>query len=1372
MNQLLGRKQFIRTVLPLTGVITNFDGFLVLLNFQQSNTDPKKKIDPYLKKLILSQTFAAAQVDPVKTLNSYYALSELYRLSIDGQFQNTPAAREEALKQAGEIVQKNKTLDRENFEDIAIMLGGTSVAYDAQMAQDQYWIGKLSNVGKLGMGLMTAGGSVPGVLLGVAGVFSDDALKYTLTTGDGRGSLFSTNTNGNLAALNSIAYNKILTNAEKNPLFNTLLKSGGLNEILKMAVEDDGTINVDHLPENIKALISKTANKDLANVNTNSQDLNQTLKDFLQIAQGQLDQANSTADRVLKEIEKIKNAEQIRLRQQEAAVEMQKMYREVEGMVQIGAFVLDKIFKNPGLANGFSKTFETGSKVFSLINQFQLGQIGSLALTGGMLSAGVAFASVLGGGPSFEQQVMQQLEGIDKKLDYIINLLDERFNRIERTQEEILKQLSVVLKEVREGNIIALNNFVVEKSRLDYIKLLITEIDRFNHELTLKQETENFISLSTLHPKLIEAIKIDYHRHLNYFYVYSIDTSRSLPNSGFEPSLTETDPKFTTKLSTAINDKDQIQYFFGLLPLIAKVYDLQIPFPIVESPSIPNPIEWARGANLYMDAKITYSEYLTDQTNRELVKIWDTGSLIRKICIFFSSPRVLSRIANIYLDKKDGLITNGYPEMVRFVLNVLNKWGAEKLKSFKPASVFLYGFGQGVLQEGRLLDKNVYFQFVKLDPRTAGVLYDNDPLEHCIQREIVELQEVKPLTCDSLYDWQINHAFKVTQRLCSIKILKGKFKGKIIGGENDGLVETSFSLLWTPPGEEAKFGTKGKFRQYKWTLSQPLVFEVDNLKTGNKLTAFTIRPNTDGMQDILDLLITEYREKEEYDLFRQNFTDYLKHEFDLALNDVTRFENNATIVRALTAIAHWTLSNDSSIYESDIRNIPLLSSTDEILDFSNGRLTNNFNLSKSSIRNYQDFYMEILNKENDFAKVIRSKLTQPVLDGINKVVRREVKDSQELRKSLIDNLNITINNESLWKSEYSNLFESPDEIRHLQYTCTDNDDHIVNRLLMDKTFTEIQQKIRIKEYTRRHMVDYYNPINPWASGFCESLNDEFYRGYNFILEYRKLRDARNGLKGPVVIDESLAKIGSYLYWKNIPFSTEIPAGLQKELEIDITYNLTNTFLEIKEKSLNRFEDIKRDMVMLRGPEVLNDGSNFVYRSSLLLPITLKKGMFAEESPLTGQVSEYKPTLMYFMNSITGHKQFAPVNMVSSMALEYNLEIKDKTIERMATAFNEIVNLFKNLIPSDYIQKNYMPGSIYQFMEREKYFERGDNTRAWSVLEPDALLCEIICFTGNTEYPKIVEVPNSFKALDVSPFANMNVGDLKIRFVIKNRLPTN
>ena len=266
---------------------------------------------------------------------------------------------------------------------------------------------------------------------------------------------------------------------------------------------------------------------------------------------------------------------------------------ELQGAGAIATFILQNIVNDPSSAKAVSTIFSSVQQVYSAASLFNLGQIGTLALSGSLIGAVSALMSL--GQPGADEQILNALHVIDQKLDQIRSQL----NVIELQQLDILEGLNKILQNLHLNQAELVRRLATLSSRVDQLSTDITTALREKDITLLGNSIDQCRTLLGAPPPYSAGWAEKYASYLTSFFSHATRAAKQSIFTGGDQDLSSSDTLCKIGRTRATAD-----LFCGYIPQLAAL--VGVSFQSVDASntgsSIPNPIEWARGTNAYLEA--------------------------------------------------------------------------------------------------------------------------------------------------------------------------------------------------------------------------------------------------------------------------------------------------------------------------------------------------------------------------------------------------------------------------------------------------------------------------------------------------------------------------------------------------------------------------------------------------------------------------------------------------------------------------------------------------------------------------------------------------------------------------------------------------
>lgn len=292
---------------------------------------------------------------------------------------------------------------------------------------------------------------------------------------------------------------------------------------------------------------------------------------------------------------------------------------EISSSIYLGSVIIGEMFGATQEARVFSVTGTESLKVWQLVQGFNAvpPTVGSLALTGGFISAGLSIGQAMAGIPSSEQVTQAALANIQSALSTLRQEMHERFDRIERNQQLMMQELDEILRRFVQGNTEQLARLQQMHESLNGLRTDLESQVRQEKIDALKQVFDDQ-KLATPHLKLHgdqELRSTNSLHNLSEFVNYADRTSLQTVFS--HGNLTSWSDTVISDVLKAVPTPDLA---IGLLNVSRTNFGLD-----VIAAEIPNPVEWARGTHVFMESVAPSRKQLPVETHAMVKRLYSDG---------------------------------------------------------------------------------------------------------------------------------------------------------------------------------------------------------------------------------------------------------------------------------------------------------------------------------------------------------------------------------------------------------------------------------------------------------------------------------------------------------------------------------------------------------------------------------------------------------------------------------------------------------------------------------------------------------------------------------------------------------------------------
>ena len=355
------------------------------------------------------------------------------------------------------------------------------------------------------------------------------------------------------------------------------------------------------------------------------------------------------------------------LKKDEAAREASRAQQQyIEGEVRAGIYlgstIIGDLFGAKDAARVFSVTGTESFKVWQLIQGFNSipPTVGSLALTGGFVSAGLAIGQALAGIPSAEEVTQKALASIQLAISTLRQEMHERFDRIERNQRQMMEALDDIFRRIVQGNWEQLARLRQMRESLNGLRSYVESQDRQAKidELLLALDQQKLVTPHVENAGDKELRSKDSLRYLTQFVNHAVRVSR-------QPAFTHRE--VTSWNQTVINDvletTPRPDLAVALLDVFRKTFAVKPP-----AGDLPNPVEWARGTHVFLEAVARSRKELPPETHSMVKALYDEGRKLREALPEAIDQALCNKVTAEYeksFDEVKSLLALHYAEILK-----------------------------------------------------------------------------------------------------------------------------------------------------------------------------------------------------------------------------------------------------------------------------------------------------------------------------------------------------------------------------------------------------------------------------------------------------------------------------------------------------------------------------------------------------------------------------------------------------------------------------------------------------------------------------------------------------------------------------------
>lgn len=1322
----MNRSHFIKNTLLGTIAISPKLKLLIALAID----DDPDNADRWLASIVYAQSQPGMQ----KEFDTDLLISELYHIALINPGTMTEQEREEAIKRAGEIVEQTRYSHPETYDKLSKLFEDNHPDILKSYEKNKEGIDKTLQSLSITSAAIPVAGPVIAASLGLGAVFSDDFaaaadMHY-------RTYYYVPSSADKLKALSHILYYTALSQADANKDYKQVLITPILQHNTNVPLKKDASLDKPKLKPPLKEVVEKSGSGDTAQ-------LTSLVNTMVTAYQQKLEEAERIAER------------ERRVR------EMNYYKAELEGAMDIGFFLMAKLTGDPGLANDLRQSFGAVMSAFEAISKFKAGDIGSIALSANLLDSGMKIASLMQNKPDATQLILQQTKQINRKLDALKELVENRFNRLEQYCSQIINEIKKVYNEINLTKKIALSGFQQIHDDYKLLISIVTEQDVMNKEIQLKLVVDNIASLKKTFPQLTAPSELfTYKTYLNHINGYITTTVRLRSYTGF----IELDAikKYPSRLIDQIRSKSTCIDSFGLAFNIIRHLNLPLPQNVQEHDVTVNPIAWANGMQLLLIARVLYHHNNDPEFTDMLQKLWGQAAQIKAFFAHINSKEFIQELRNRYL---------GFETALKKPKSELAQWLSREMESYTKAKFSvsvknygLYGLFEGVLQEKSLNGANVYaisepgniFSLTE-----AGWKFEDDPLSFCISKGFISLEKIADYDDPQFKKFESSGIFRV-------RINKGRYSGTIIGNEKEGLVENRF-----------RFVSGESFKRYYTNFSKDTVISITQFPGIEIKPAVTIRKGYVGTIDFLNFIIGQIIELTIAPSFGKDFLPLFEEKLKIpGQPDLVAFESKNGSIKLLTSIIFWSQKKEKT--SSDLRNIPLLASREDILDYVRKYFSPQFTINPSEIKDYETLFKSITDAGSPTLQRIKSLLPGPVLSQMND---NSVQDKSGALQAVLAVMNSLITTEDLLvTSENWKEFAFSDEEKRVlkNYNGNEQNKNLINRVALQRAFDNQITAINLKVLFKDFDLNVNDMANPWGASFNNDLESVVNSANDFFDDLTKSLTTTQ--HAPAEIDNAVSGLEGFLKWKKINYERKFaPVTPSAVAIVDLNARFLEFFQIVKKQAESRFKFIRDE----KAKPLTYSNQIEVYSSLLKMPVFFKD---QHDNPkyLEGTVTRHLEVYPGYW--INGSKVFwyrlVPVTFLN--VINYKFQCKSATKAEVLDQAKIIIDAFKSFLPSAWTTETNDIG-ITDFFEVKDFFSRGPlgGFNVAELIHPNNLMIQVIPHHEESKADPVQRIKLIFgddplpadKTLQVfidlfkyycHPFLNTSPGEIAIRFIIKTK----
>lgn len=307
---------------------------------------------------------------------------------------------------------------------------------------------------------------------------------------------------------------------------------------------------------------------------------------------------------------------------------------EIQGAIVVGTFLIGRVFGKPELAAKCNKTAQALNSIYKACFQYQMKNIGFLAMSGGVVGGISVLADVLMGTSNHDQLTAHFAE-IKQLLDYMYVNIMSGIEQLSKNQERIYRKLEELLEQGR--NITANIQFIQTQIKMLYQLILDANYQRYHDRLDLA--FQNILSA-------IEGDFFSLKRHakdVNLIHQHGVRISRN-------PLMTSAPSEEKQTMLMKIEQSPQLYWHFQRLFIILQMHDIRLPRNDF-STNVPNPFEWMKALQMFMT--VLYLNFDSELLNysfiqRHLHEFWQAGVELKEFISAASDKATIQKIVVKY----------------------------------------------------------------------------------------------------------------------------------------------------------------------------------------------------------------------------------------------------------------------------------------------------------------------------------------------------------------------------------------------------------------------------------------------------------------------------------------------------------------------------------------------------------------------------------------------------------------------------------------------------------------------------------------------------------------------------------------------------
>ncbi|MBN1203839.1 MAG: hypothetical protein JXB05_02810 [Myxococcaceae bacterium] len=634
------------------------------------------------------------------------------------------------------------------------------------------------------------------------------------------------------------------------------------------------------------------------------------------------------------------------------------------------------------------------------------------------------------------------------------------------------------MREVRGLNSMAITHFGVIRNDFELLREAIETEARESAEEAFQLDVALARTLFSADRYL--GFETAYIERLTRFYQHAMSTARRSAFSG-PSALSPVEPTWMRRIAKEILGRGRVDLLFATLPAIVESCGSRL--SLAPEDTLRNPVEWARGAEAFLEARTIVPEVSVLATAGLTKELWKEGLFLRNAAIEATSPVVLRAAA-----KK---VRAHYDSVLRpYLKSVFEEWGAANLKRYLFR---FHGHSRPDLEPDRR-----YYGLSKYPHESnpdGAVSFDEDPVEAAVAAGLIRKKLIESKVHTGTHSW--------TDEKYHLEVISGRYAGFVLGAIKES---------WH----------HDDYRSRRCSL------EVRSLSHGGESIWWVTE-----LGEVLGFCIRLLREHSQFDVLRKAFPEVLKAK--LKLEDSVLDHHEALTGSAALLGVLGLLCGSRAPFTTDqlsVKNAPMLVAREELAEFLSGFIVG-------------DWFLRV--RDVDLDRLMRyfrtpSAAARTVLSRLSPELRAEVEAlsvgplSADFRSRIVVELNRVIAGPSLKDASWPVDLKLDSETQYALRSQLPGDERKLNRLLLLDAFPEAfpRSALQGRGLSRLLTTDKYQSLAtaqspfPWWSQVEELLASRASREESWVeARARRLDGVRSAIEGPLVIDETLRRIAGY-----------------------------------------------------------------------------------------------------------------------------------------------------------------------------------------------------------------------------------------------------